>query len=256
MPYKDPEKRKEHDRIYRQKNRKKILKYQRDWHTNHPNYQKELRQKNIKQIRERDRLYYSKNKERENLRSRENWNRKKDEYNEKRRFQYKNDSEKRLKIKSQNHHYAKTHKKEISEYNKKYASEHRLEIQNYMKVYGKKWYQNNKKRVQATKKIYRVKNPQILLKSQLKYLKKLSIPFNLSAIQYKRALQSWSNLIKSRDKACVICGTTSQLNAHHIIHRAKIPELSFCVNNGILLCRIHHNEAHGNNLQMTKSLKH
>ena len=37
------------------------LEYQREWHKEHPNYQKELRQKNLAKIRERDRNQYHNN---------------------------------------------------------------------------------------------------------------------------------------------------------------------------------------------------
>ena len=96
----------------------------------------------------------------------------------------------------------------------------------------------------SKKRIWNETNPERLLISQKKHLEKLAIPFKLSAYEYKMSLQAWSKVIKKRDKACVMCGSTDRLNAHHIIHRSIEPKLSFNINNGILLCQLHHYEVH------------
>lgn len=58
-------------------------------------------------------------------------------------------------------------------------------------------------------------------------------------------LQEWSKRIKSRDNfSCQICGSNNKLNAHHILHKSKYPELAYLENNGITLCHKHHVEVH------------
>jgi len=52
MPYKDPEKQREYDRVRYQKNKEKILEYKREYY-----------QKNAEQQREKSREYYHKNTE-------------------------------------------------------------------------------------------------------------------------------------------------------------------------------------------------
>lgn len=46
----------------------------------------------------------------------------------------------------------------------------------------------------------------------------------------------WSCKIKSRDKKCVYCNSTNNLNAHHILYRRFYPEMKTILNNGITLC--------------------
>lgn len=55
----------------------------------------------------------------------------------------------------------------------------------------------------------------------------------------KLALKQWAVKIKERDGyTCQLCGETDRtiLEAHHMKHRSKFPELQFDFNNGITLC--------------------
>lgn len=55
----------------------------------------------------------------------------------------------------------------------------------------------------------------------------------------KLALKQWAIKIKERDGyTCQLCGETDRtiLEAHHMKHRSKFPELQFDFNNGITLC--------------------
>ena len=55
----------------------------------------------------------------------------------------------------------------------------------------------------------------------------------------KLALKQWAIKIKERDGyTCQLCGETDRtiLEAHHMKHRSKFPELQFNFNNGITLC--------------------
>lgn len=53
----------------------------------------------------------------------------------------------------------------------------------------------------------------------------------------------WARAVILRDKKCVICGRRDSLQAHHIKHVDKHPELMLDVNNGVALCPpCHHSE--------------
>ena len=185
--------------------------YLKKWHQEHPNYQKELRQKNLEAMRKRDRNYYQKNKKTKDERNNRQWQIKKDEYNLQRRIRYQKDKELILKRNKTN-----------------------------FQRNGKKYYRNQKQQ----QKDWREKNPEKVLDWSVKLLKREAKSFNLSVMEYKMALMAWSKTVRKRDKVCQICGTDKNLQAHHIIHRSKQPELSFVVNNGITLCKKCHNESH------------
>ena len=59
-------------------------------------------------------------------------------------------------------------------------------------------------------------------------------------------LQTWSKIIRERDKnTCLFCGSSNQIEAHHIKQRAFFPELITDIENGISLCHECHLRAHG-----------
>jgi hypothetical protein len=71
----------------------------------------------------------------------------------------------------------------------------------------------------------------------------------------KLALKQWSVKIKERDEyTCQLCGETKReiLEAHHMKHKSKFPELQFDFNNGITLCLKCHALQHMND---TKALR-
>lgn len=185
--------------------------YLKKWNKEHPNYQKELRQRNLERMRKRDRLHYQKNRERIKAKISRHWKKKKDKYNAQRRERYQKD------------------KQIIQQRNKI----------NFQKN-GKKYYRNQKLR----QRVWRENNPDRVLNWSIKSLRKEAKSFNLSVMEYKMALMSWSKTVRKRDKVCQVCGTDKELQAHHIIHRSKQPELSFNLNNGITLCKNCHYESH------------
>jgi len=125
-----------------------------------------------------------------------------------------------------------------------------------VKKQAKEWNINNYKRRQImnrtwTKKnkirdLWRKNNPERVLKWSIKHLEKNCILFNLTTVEYKYALNSWSKTIRKRDEnKCQMCGSKENLNAHHIIYKSNYPQLSLNINNGITLCRYCHYETHG-----------
>lgn len=59
------------------------------------------------------------------------------------------------------------------------------------------------------------------------------------------AYRSWRGRVLKRDGfRCQQCGSTEDLNVHHIMPFAQYPELRFEVSNGITLCESCHKEHH------------
>jgi 5-methylcytosine-specific restriction endonuclease McrA len=56
--------------------------------------------------------------------------------------------------------------------------------------------------------------------------------------------RQWRREVKMRDGRCMECGTTEELQAHHIIEARKSPELRFVSSNGLTLCGACHHEYH------------
>lgn len=56
----------------------------------------------------------------------------------------------------------------------------------------------------------------------------------------------WKKSVLERDKhKCAKCGSTEDLNVHHILSFAKYPEARYDIDNGITLCYDCHLAAHG-----------
>ncbi len=110
---------------------------------------------------------------------------------------------------------------------------------------NREYYRHNKTKINSRIKNYQKQNPQILLKSMKNYLKKVGDWYNKKEHPtYMAAFIDWSKTIKKRDNdKCQICGNKADVS-HHILFKAKFPELSLNENNGITLCNIHHNEIH------------
>jgi len=116
--------------------------------------------------------------------------------------------------------------------------------------YGKQWREKNLEKEREKTRRWNKENPEKVLKTQIRYLKKLGDKFNMNQYQIKTALMSWSKTIRKRDNdKCIICGSKEGLNAHHTLYKRYYPELSLNINNGVTLCKIHHNEVHGKKLK-------
>jgi len=83
------------------------------------------------------------------------------------------------------------------------------------------------------------------LKSQIKYLTKLGKELKLPYRQFSYALQSFNLIVrKQKGNQCGVCGSLDRVTIHHLFYKYWYPQLSLNVNNGIPLCKIHHNEIH------------
>lgn len=56
--------------------------------------------------------------------------------------------------------------------------------------------------------------------------------------------RKWRESILKRDKICQICGSSQELEVHHIKHFAEYPDLREDDNNAVVLCKICHRELH------------
>ena len=143
----------------------------------------------------------------------------------------------------------------VSKFNKEYRKTH-MEEHNEQGRNGYHRLKKNKewliKRNQRTLE-WKNNNPtrwrQAVLKSQVKYLKRLESEINIKYHKIPYLYKQWADLIKIQcSNKCQICYKKAD-HTHHIFHKAKYPKLSLNLNNGIPLCMIHHNEVHGKGLK-------
>jgi len=115
------------------------------------------------------------------------------------------------------------------EYNKKRA------------VYKKAWQKANQEKSAASTRAWQKANPEKLSAAKQKHLLKLNLANkNIS----QRTLRAWSAQVRARDTACIYCGSTSNLHAHHILSKSKHPDHALFLNNGITLCEVCHIQEH------------
>ncbi len=57
-------------------------------------------------------------------------------------------------------------------------------------------------------------------------------------------LRRWSEKVRARDGACVDCGATENLHAHHVVPKAEAPERAYELENGVALCESCHRKRH------------
>ena len=143
-----------------------------------------------------------------------------------------------------NHNYYLKKKEKLLGDNKKYRQENKERL----RLKKNEWNKNNPELRAKYTKDNTEKYPEKALQRQVRYLKRNSMTFGMNPIEYKTALRSWKEAIKKRDVNCVVCGSDKNLEAHHILHRKYFEQLTFNLNNGILLCAECHYKAHGKKL--------
>jgi 5-methylcytosine-specific restriction endonuclease McrA len=98
---------------------------------------------------------------------------------------------------------------------------------------NKAWYLANKEKHATYVKAWHLSNKEKHAASRMAYLLRLNLENkNIS----KRTLRAWSTQVKARDCACLYCGSTKKLNAHHILSKSKHPDHALFLSNGITLC--------------------
>lgn len=129
-------------------------------------------------------------------------------------------------------------------------------------------YIRNKDKILQQTKQYRKKHPEVRLKSHINYFEKHGKLFNMDKFVYKRALQSWSGVIRKHQPLCQasiqpqdqliinsitgintpIPEITKAIHSHHILFKSLYPKLSLNISNGIALSKREHDIVHGWNL--------
>jgi 5-methylcytosine-specific restriction endonuclease McrA len=128
-------------------------------------------------------------------------------------------------------------KEERAAWHKDYRLANKERLLAYDKAYR---LANNEKRSEQLK-IWRKENPEKCSKHKKAYLLKLNLMNkNISG----RTLAAWSFQVRERDTACLYCGSTDKLHAHHILSKVKHPEWALFLNNGITLCEVCHIQEH------------
>ena len=141
--------------------------------------------------------------------------------------------------------YYQKHKEEINTKNKINYEKNKDKYNEKHKQTNREYYQRNKTKIIERTSKYQKDNPEVSLKSHKKHLEKCGNWYYKRDHQsYMSALVSWTKVIRKRDdNDCQICGEDAKF-VHHILFKAKIPKLSLNENNGISLCKIHHDEIH------------
>ena len=91
--------------------------------------------------------------------------------------------------------------------------------------------------IEKERKIAEITGKPIPLKSKKR--KKITSKYNTNR------LKIWREQVLTRDNhTCVKCGDKENLQAHHIKHKSKFPELQYKIDNGETLCKSCHKKQH------------
>lgn len=124
------------------------------------------------------------------------------------------------------------------------------------KEYMKAYYLANKEKMDENKKAWEKANPEKYSKrhndwqranpeKRAEHKKRYMLKLNLANKHIsRRTLDAWSAQVRERDTACLYCGSTNKLNAHHILSKSKHPDHALFLNNGITLCEPCHIQEH------------
>jgi predicted CxxxxCH...CXXCH cytochrome family protein len=109
------------------------------------------------------------------------------------------------------------------------------------KEYQKAWKKANAEKIRATNRAWDKNNPEKIVAKYERYFLKLNLANKDIS---RRTLKAWSCQIRERDCSCLYCGSTSKLQAHHILSKSKHPDWALFLNNGITLCESCHTQEH------------
>tara|TARA_R110000868_G_scaffold30713_2_gene113299 strand:- start:11 stop:415 length:405 start_codon:yes stop_codon:yes gene_type:complete len=124
---------------------------------------------------------------------------------------------------------------------KAYYRKYYLENKEKLKAKAEAWEKANQEKRAATNRAWDKANPEKRAAFNKAYLLKLNLANkNIS----QRTLRAWSYQVRARDTACLYCGSTNKLHAHHILSKLKHPEFALFLNNGITLCEACHFQEH------------
>ena len=171
---------------------------------------------------------------------------KRKEYNKK----YSSKPENKLKKKEYDKQYNSKPEVKLKKKEHKSTPEYRLTVKKYNvrpEVKLKKKEYQSKPENKLKRKEYDKQHPEVSLKAQKKQFKKLcSVLGIFPTVKLQSLYISWSKTVKKiLGNYCHVCGSTEQIQIHHIFHKMKYPLLSLNENNGIPLCKLCHCHVHG-----------
>lgn len=161
-------------------------------------------------------------------------------------------------------------KEETKAYNKKYYLENKEKLDATNKAWVKAnpeksaalkrtWEKANAEKYAAQKRTWNKANPEKCAAQKRTWAKANREKRNACNKTYylklnlanknisQRTLHAWSAQVRERDTACLYCGSTDKLHAHHILSKSKHPEHALFLNNGITLCEPCHIQEHSLN---------
>lgn len=106
--------------------------------------------------------------------------------------------------------------------------------------------QNPQKRKHDAKntRIWIKKNQSQFIQNQIRYWQKLGSVFNKKWFEIMGLVNKWSyEVLLKGGCRCVICSQSGSVS-HHLFEKRYYPKLMLNVNNGVVLCSLHHREVH------------
>jgi hypothetical protein len=124
-------------------------------------------------------------------------------------------------------------KEKMAAYNKAYSLANKEKLDAYRLA--------NKEKISASEKAWRKANPEKRAANQKKYLLKLNIMNKNISI---RNLNAWAVKVKEAVPFCEWCYSEDNLEAHHILPKAKFPQHALDLKNGRTMCNYCHTMIH------------
>jgi 5-methylcytosine-specific restriction endonuclease McrA len=177
-----------------------------------------------------------------------------DEYKYKQREYYKKPENKKKKAIVNSRHYKKNRDTLLPKMRERYQNLTPEQIESE-RLRGKQrtvngeysnYHKNNKNKRNAESKQWHLDNPTYRSEwAKVNPIKRLIIEQRYrekhSKYYTQMDLKAWGDVIKFIFPRCINCGSTKQLEAHHILPRAQFPELALKIDNGVTLCKKCHN---------------
>jgi hypothetical protein len=135
---------------------------------------------------------------------------------------------------------AKT-KEELAAYNKAYRLANKERIDEQIKA---SYLRNREKRLEQMKKnssTWKKANPEKVAAKNKRYLLKLNLVNKKISI---RTLNAWAVQVKEAVSFCEWCYSEDNLEAHHILPKAKFPQHALDLKNGRTMCNYCHKMIH------------
>lgn len=114
----------------------------------------------------------------------------------------------------------------------------------HVKNTRRRYVEGNKDLINEQQRERRKRNPELYLKIEIKYLRKISKTLGISLYKYKYILTLWARAVKKRDGKCMRCESTRNLHAHHVVLKSMCPDMALDIENGLTLCEKCHKKEH------------